>query len=99
MEEDYFENFVGIYDKHFSRQYRFWRHHVQQLIDRHLHCGEIHNGFACMTGKYCCHRYLQAFTRKHCCFELVIFNPFSFAFLFVCRCSQRFRRFCVFENQ
>jgi hypothetical protein len=49
MEEDYFENFVGIYDKHFSRQYRFWRHHVQQLIDRHLHCGEIHNGFACMT--------------------------------------------------
>jgi len=44
--EDYFETFVGIYDKHFSKQYGFYRLYVEQGIYRYLDCGNLNNGFA-----------------------------------------------------
>lgn len=43
--EDHFEVFVRIYDEHCSRQYRFWRPYVRQVIYRYLVCGDFHNGF------------------------------------------------------
>jgi len=67
--EDYFENFVRIYDEHFSRQYGFWRPYVEQVIYRYLDCGDLHNGFARVKCKDCGHEYLLAFSckRRHFC--------------------------------
>ena len=40
------ETFVKIYDEHFSLQYGFWRPYVEQVTNRYLDCGDLHNGFA-----------------------------------------------------
>jgi ribosomal protein S27E len=67
--EDYFETFVQNYDEHFSRQYGFWRPYLQQVIDRYLDCGDLHNGFARVKCRDCSHEYLLAFSckRRHFC--------------------------------
>ncbi|MFH1627093.1 MAG: hypothetical protein ABIE47_00010 [Pseudomonadota bacterium] len=41
--EDYFETFVGIYDEHLSKQYRFWRSYLEKAICRYLDCRDLHN--------------------------------------------------------
>ena len=67
--EDHFETFVRIYDDHFSRQYGFWRPHLEKVIYRYLDCGDLHNGFARVKCKDCGHEYLLAFSckRRHFC--------------------------------
>jgi hypothetical protein len=79
---------VQVCNEYFSRQYSFWRPYVEQVIYRYLDCGDLHNGFARVKCKDCGHEYLLAIAYKHCCFELVIFNLFSFTLLFVCRCNK-----------
>ena len=49
--EDYFETFVQNYDEHFSRQYGFWRPYVEQVINRYLDCGDLHNGFFIISSR------------------------------------------------
>ena len=67
--EDYFEDFVRIYDDHFSRQYGVWRAYLEKVIYRYLDCGDLHNGFARVKCKDCGHEYLLAFSckRRHFC--------------------------------
>jgi len=42
---------VQLYDEYFSRQYGFWRPHIEQVIYRYLDCGDLHNGFAPVKSK------------------------------------------------
>ncbi len=60
--EDHFETFVRIYDEHFSRQYEFWRLHLEKVIYRYLDCGDLHNGLTRVKCKECSHDYLMAFS-------------------------------------
>jgi len=85
--EDYFETFVQNYDEHFSRQYGFWRPYVEQVINRYLDCGDLHNGFARVKCKDCGHEYLLAFSCKLCCFLPVIFSIIKAMGLMLCRCK------------
>jgi hypothetical protein len=62
--ENYFETFVGIYDQHFSRQYGFWRHDIEQVIYRYPDYDGPHNGFARVKCKDCGREYLLAFSCK-----------------------------------
>jgi hypothetical protein len=44
------------------------------VVYRYLDCGDLHNGFARVKCKDCCHEYLLAFSCKCCCFR-ISFNP------------------------
>ena len=44
--EHYFETLVRLYDEYFSKHYGFWRPYIEQVINRYLDCGDLHNGFA-----------------------------------------------------
>ncbi|HYA01807.1 MAG TPA: transposase zinc-binding domain-containing protein [Syntrophobacteria bacterium] len=37
---------------------------MTQVIYRYLDCGDLHNGFARVKCRYCCHKYLLAFSCK-----------------------------------
>jgi len=39
---DTFERFEQVYDKHFAKQYGFFRSYVKQVIYRYLDCGTLH---------------------------------------------------------
>ena len=62
--EDHFETFEQVYEDRFARQYGFFRPYVKQVIYWYLDCGDLHNGFARVKCRDCCHEYLLAFSRK-----------------------------------
>lgn len=67
--EDHFETFEQVYEDRFARQYGFFRPYVKQVIYRYLDCGHLHNGFARVKCRDCCHEYLLALSckRRHFC--------------------------------
>ena len=74
--EDCFKTFVQVYDENYSRQYGFWRPYIKQVIYRYLDCGDLHDGFACVTWKYSGHEYLLIFIHKGCYFPVILKPPF-----------------------
>jgi hypothetical protein len=47
--EEHLEPFIQNYEQRFERAYGFFRPYLQQVIYRHLDCGNLHNGFARVT--------------------------------------------------
>lgn len=62
--EDYFEEFMRVYDERFSRKFGFWRPHIEKVIHRFLECGDLHNGFARVRCGECGLEFLVAFSCK-----------------------------------
>ena len=67
--EHNFESFEQVYEDRFERQYGFSRAYLTRVIYRYLDCGDLHNGFARIKCRDCCHEYLLAFSckRRHFC--------------------------------
>jgi hypothetical protein len=62
--EDYFEEFVRVYDERFTKKFGFWRPHMETVIHRFLDCGDLHNGFTRVKCGDCGHEFVAAFSCK-----------------------------------
>ena len=62
--EDYFEEFVRVYDERFAAKFGFWRPHIEKVIYRFLDCGDLHNGFARVKCGDCGHEFFVAYSCK-----------------------------------
>ncbi len=60
--EDYFEEFVRVYDERFAAKFGFWRPHIEKIIYRFLDCGDLHHGFARVRCGDCGHEFLVPFS-------------------------------------
>ena len=39
--EDYFEEFVHVYDEQFAAEFGFWKPHIEKVIHRFLDCARL----------------------------------------------------------
>ncbi|MFZ2959532.1 MAG: transposase zinc-binding domain-containing protein [Candidatus Ozemobacteraceae bacterium] len=60
--EDYFEEFVRVYDERFAAKFGFWQPHIEKVIYRFLDCGDLHNGFARVKCGDCGHEFFVAYS-------------------------------------
>jgi len=66
--EDYWEEYVRVYDEVFAKEYGPWRPHVEDVLKRYLACGDLREGFARVRCGDCGCEYLLAFSCKTTCF-------------------------------
>jgi hypothetical protein len=62
--EDFFDEFVRVYDELFAKRFGFWRAHIEKVIHRFLDCGDLHKGFARVKCGSCGHEFLTAYSCK-----------------------------------
>ena len=62
--EDHFDRFEQVYDDVYEREYGFWRPIIREVIDKYIHCGDLHCGFARVRCPSCANEYLLAFSCK-----------------------------------
>ena len=60
--EDYFEEFVRVYDERFAAKFGFWKPHIEKVIHRFLDCGDLHHGFARVRCGDCGHEFFVPFS-------------------------------------
>jgi hypothetical protein len=66
--EDYWEEYVRVYDRVFEKDSGRWRPHVADVFKRFLACGDLREGFARVRCDDCGCEYLLAYSCKTTCF-------------------------------
>jgi len=44
--EDYFDEFVNVYEERFAEKHGLWRPVIRNVVDRFMDCGDLRHGFA-----------------------------------------------------
>jgi hypothetical protein len=44
--EDYFDEFVNVYEEGFAEKHGLWRPVIRKVVDRFLDCGDLRHGLA-----------------------------------------------------
>src|SRR5713226_81576 len=61
---EHFAEFESVYEHHYQKSYGVLRDIVQEVVHKHLSCGELRKGFARIKCKGCNHEILLAFSCK-----------------------------------